>query len=153
MSTFTPDPGTLFYADCQTYVTEGDTRVKARNFSTCILLCKAVDACNIVATVVHGGYGYGDEPWLLSRTDYVFSPVGPEVAHAVGLAEDGLPTFLMQANPEHRPTVKPLTTVARFESTQTAVDAAVAAERERLALFVENWMHRRDLTADDIRGA
>ena len=33
------------------------------------------------------------------------------------------------------------------------IEAVEASERERLALFVENWMHRRDITADDIRGA
>ena len=31
--------------------------------------------------------------------------------------------------------------------------AAAAAEREKIAIFVENWTHRRDITADDIRNA
>lgn len=92
MSKFTPDPGTLFYADATTVhvrqIGGGDTAVavkeKDRSYSEKVLRCVAADDRTVIADVVWGN-AYGDKRRMLLRSEYAFQPLGPGIAQALGL--------------------------------------------------------------------
>ena len=92
MSTFTPDPGFLFYAECTRILTReiphGDTVVteKYREQSSDHLVFRVVakDDRVVVADVVFGDT-YGNKRRILLRRDFKFEPVGPDVVKALGL--------------------------------------------------------------------
>ena len=92
MSKFTPDPGTLFYADCtRSHVRQlgsGDTAVAVketdRSYAEKVLRCVAADGRTVVADVVWG-MSYGEKRRMLLRSEYSFQPLGPGVAQALGL--------------------------------------------------------------------
>lgn len=83
MSTFTPDPGTLFYAE-SLLVFEGG---RDRSFHDCVFRGVALDQRIVVADIVAGG-SYSESRRMLLRQEFAFSPVGPHVAAALGLAAD-----------------------------------------------------------------
>lgn len=94
MSTFTPDTGTLFYAECTAVYDRivGDmdtaTVIQARNRSDDgkVFRCVASDDYAIVAVAVHGEM-FDRSNRLMLRRDYTFRPVGPEVVEALQIGE------------------------------------------------------------------
>lgn len=95
MSNFTPQPGMLFYADCQRifYRETGGPfstvilKQKDRSYSTSIMKCLAVDDRSVTATVVYGDYGLKG-PIFLLRKDFTFLPLGPGIAVSLGICDD-----------------------------------------------------------------
>ena len=95
MSNFTPQPGMLFYADCQrVFLKESGGpfstilfKQQDRSYSTSVMKCTAVDDRAVIAIVVHGGFG-SEPPRLLLRKDYVFLPLGPGIAVSLGICDD-----------------------------------------------------------------
>ena len=98
MSNFIPDRGTLFYVSVRPRTSQviedefGDARVKDfviedRSYREDIFLCVARDSSHLVAKKVVGlGSSMKETPSLFRCMDYNFSPVGPEVAQALGIA-------------------------------------------------------------------
>jgi hypothetical protein len=92
MSKFTPDPGTLFYADTTResvrQVGSGDTAVavkeRDRSYAEKVLRCVALDQMVVIAEVAWG-QNNGNSRRMLLRSEYEFQPVGPDVAAALGL--------------------------------------------------------------------
>jgi hypothetical protein len=91
MSKFTPDTGTLFYAETTVSLTRqvgsGNTAVvtkeKDRSYCDKVLRCVAFDDRVVVADVVYGGYG--KDRRMLVRSEFLFEPLGPGIAQALGL--------------------------------------------------------------------
>ena len=98
MSTFVPDPGTLFYADPTLYYTRqvgsGDTAVAVReqdrSHAEKVMRCIAVDARVVIAEVAWSQcfWDKADKDrrrTMLLRSEYRFQPLGPGVAEALGI--------------------------------------------------------------------
>jgi hypothetical protein len=92
MSKFTPDLGMLFYADSTAaymrQIGSGDTAVelKEKDLRYCdkVLRCVAADDRTVIANVVWGE-SHGAARRMLLRSEYVFQPLGPGIAQALGL--------------------------------------------------------------------
>jgi hypothetical protein len=93
---FTPDKGTLFYAECTrvyeqvvggglfgTEATAQVVRSRDRSYSDEVLRCAGRDAVSVIAERTGERAG---RPIVLLRRDYAFHPVGPEVIAALGLS-------------------------------------------------------------------
>ena len=100
MSTFIPDSDTLFYVSVRPRTSPqwraddfGDAHVKNvliedRSFREDVFRCVARDSTHLVAKKVAGlGSSYWEKPRLFFCSDYTFSPVGPEVAQALGITD------------------------------------------------------------------
>ena len=102
---FIPDPGSLFYTAVKPrlrQVVEGSafTETKIRtvaeqdgSYQEDIFKCIARDDTHMVAERLTGYHG-GDKKYLFRIDGYIFNPVGPTVAAAMGLASEHIQTPL-----------------------------------------------------------
>ena len=95
---FIPPVGVLFYADSIAIfgadLIDGNTvvreKIRDKSYNEVIFKCLAVDDRVVIGEKIYG-LSYGSNQRLLVRVDYAFSPVGPDVAKILNLAQEDLP--------------------------------------------------------------